>query len=139
MSRRIRAIRLLVTVTGPENTGLGGSSLGSLISLYLGMERPDVFGKLAIMSPSLRWDHHSILALVDQGQPKLDLCIWLEMGTAEGSGHLRDAARLNRLLLKRGWRSGIDLIYFEAEDAAHDEGAWSARFDQVLRFLFPSR
>ncbi|HMF64091.1 MAG TPA: alpha/beta hydrolase-fold protein [Edaphobacter sp.] len=73
------------TLTGPENTGLGGSSLGGLISLYFGMERPDVFGKLAIMSPSLWWDHPSILTLVDQRQPKPDLRIWLDMGTAEGS------------------------------------------------------
>ena len=41
------------TLTGPENTGLGGSSLGGLVTLFLGLERPDVFGKLAVMSPSI--------------------------------------------------------------------------------------
>ncbi|MBZ5574848.1 MAG: hypothetical protein LAO09_23590, partial [Acidobacteriia bacterium] len=31
---------------GPENTGLGGSSLGALISLYTVMDRPGIFGRL---------------------------------------------------------------------------------------------
>src|SRR5580698_3418794 len=38
------------TLPGPHNTGLGGSSLGGLLSLYLGFEFPQTFGKLAVMS-----------------------------------------------------------------------------------------
>ena len=39
--------------TSPENTGLGGSSLGALIALYTAMARPGVFGRLLLESPSL--------------------------------------------------------------------------------------
>jgi len=39
--------------TGPENTGLGGSSLGALISVYTVAVRPGVFGRLLLDSPSL--------------------------------------------------------------------------------------
>ena len=39
--------------TGPENTGLGGSSLGALIALYTAMARPGVLGRLLLESPSL--------------------------------------------------------------------------------------
>ena len=38
---------------GAENTGLGGSSLGAIISLYTAIARPEVFGRLLIESPSL--------------------------------------------------------------------------------------
>ena len=38
---------------GPENTGLGGSSLGALISLYTVLDRPGSFGRLLLESPSL--------------------------------------------------------------------------------------
>ena len=38
---------------GPENTGLGGSSLGALIALYTAVVRPNVIGRLLIESPSL--------------------------------------------------------------------------------------
>ena len=43
--------------TGPENTGLGGSSLGALIALYTAMARPGVIGRLLLESPSL-WASH---------------------------------------------------------------------------------
>jgi predicted alpha/beta superfamily hydrolase len=126
------------TLAGPGNTGLGGSSLGGLISLYLGFEYPEVFGKLAVMSPSLWWDHRSLLSYVEQAEPKPDLRIWLDMGTAEGARHLRDTDLLNSVLLKRGWRSGVDLAYVKAAGGVHDEDAWARRFGDGLRFLFPA-
>jgi predicted alpha/beta superfamily hydrolase len=126
------------TLPEAKNTGLGGSSLGGLVSLYLGFAHPEVFGKIAVMSPSLWWDHRSILNAITQQATKPDLRIWLDMGTAEGVRHLRDADMLERLLLKRGWRTGVDLEYVKAEGAVHDERAWSDRFGDVLRFLFPA-
>ncbi|MBZ5622069.1 MAG: hypothetical protein LAQ69_25575 [Acidobacteriia bacterium] len=39
------------TLQGPDQTGLGGSSLGGLVSLAMGLKYPQVFGKLAIVSP----------------------------------------------------------------------------------------
>jgi len=126
------------TLTSAWNTGLGGSSLGGLISLFLGLERPDVFGKLAVMSPSIWWDHRSILGFVNQAIPRPELRIWLDMGTAEGTRHVRDTDHLHRLLLRLGWREGVDLAYLEVEGGVHDEDAWARRFDEVLRFLFPA-
>jgi predicted alpha/beta superfamily hydrolase len=124
------------TMTGPEDTGLGGSSLGGLITLYLGLEHPEVFGKLAVMSPSVWWDHRSILSFVNQAAPRPHLRIWLDMGTAEGARHLRDADLLYRILLQWGWKANEDVIYVKAMGAVHDEDAWSKRLGDVLRFLF---
>lgn len=45
------------TLTDAANTGLGGASLGGLVSLHLGLRHPMVFGKLAVMSPSVWWDN----------------------------------------------------------------------------------
>ena len=126
------------TLAGPGSTGLGGSSLGGLVSLYLGFEYPEVFGKLAVMSPSLWWNHRSILSYLERMARRPELRIWLDMGTAEGARHLRDAELLDRLLLRQGWRDGVDLAYVEAEGAVHDEEAWGRRFGEALRFLFPA-
>ena len=126
------------TLPEAKDTAVGGSSLGGLISLYLGFAHPEVFGKIAVMSPSLWWDHRGILNAITQQATKPDLRIWLDMGTAEGARYLRDADTLQRLLLNRGWRSGVDLVYRKAEGAVHDERAWSGRFGDVLRFLFPA-
>ena len=43
-----------------SDAGVGGSSLGALVSLVAGLSYPRVFGKLALMSPSVWWDEHSI-------------------------------------------------------------------------------
>jgi predicted alpha/beta superfamily hydrolase len=127
------------TLTEPENTALGGSSLGGLITLALGLEYPDIFGKLAVMSPSVWWDNRSLLGLVNAVRSKPALKIWLDMGTAEGLRHLRDTDLLHRRLILRGWKDDADLKYVRFPGAVHDEGAWANRFDQVLRFLFPAR
>ncbi|MBX5482878.1 MAG: alpha/beta hydrolase [Myxococcaceae bacterium] len=39
----------------PQWTGAMGSSLGGLISLYLGLAHADVFGRIGAMSPSVMW------------------------------------------------------------------------------------
>jgi predicted alpha/beta superfamily hydrolase len=126
------------TRTEAKDTAVGGSSLGGLISLYLGFANPGVFGKIAVMSPSLWWDHRSILNAIAQQSTKPELRIWLDMGTAEGARHLRDAEALERLLVKRGWRPGSDLTFVEVKGALHEEGSWAERFGDVLRFLFPA-
>jgi predicted alpha/beta superfamily hydrolase len=125
------------TRTAPEDTALGGSSLGGLISLALALDYPQVFGKVAVMSPSVWWNQRAILRRVAAARPKPALRIWLDMGTAEGLRHLRDTDLLHRRLLGRGWREGIDLEYLRVNGARHEEDAWAARFDQVLEFLFP--
>jgi predicted alpha/beta superfamily hydrolase len=126
------------TLPEAANTGLGGSSLGGLISLFFGFTHPEVFGRVAVMSPSLWWDQRSIFNVVDQTRPRPELRIWLDIGMAEGVRHVKDADHLERQLVKRGWKLGIDLAYMKADGAVHDENAWSARFGDVLRFLFPA-
>jgi len=127
------------TLPDAKNTALGGSSLGGLISLYLGFEYPDVFSKIAVMSPSLWWDQRSIFNIVNRQpvQPS-ELRIWLDIGTAEGIRPLRDAQLLKRTLIDRGWHIGEDLAYLQAQGAVHDEAAWSQRFGDMLQFLFPA-
>lgn len=125
------------------HTGLGGSSLGGLISLYLGLKYPSVFGKLAVVSPSVWWGDKEIVKDVDAVSRKPHLRIWLDIGTREGrdakeaQGTLEDARLLKASLLKKGWRDGTDVKYFEAEGAEHNEAAWAARAAQILEFLFP--
>jgi predicted alpha/beta superfamily hydrolase len=131
------------TLPDAAHTGLGGSSLGGLISLYLGFTYPEIFSKLAVISPSVWWDNRCILRTVSATRVRPDLRIWLDMGTAEGLRHLRDTDLLYRRLLQSGWRAGPelqnpDLRYLRVPNGLHNEDAWAARFDRVLRFIFPS-
>jgi len=127
------------TLAGPENCGMGGSSLGGLVSLYLGMRYPDVFGNLAIFSPSVWWYNRAILRTVDQLRQDTGQRIWLDIGTKEGRRALPDTRALKRLLVKKGWRLGKNLVYREIEGGKHSEYAWAERVGPMLKFLFPRR
>jgi predicted alpha/beta superfamily hydrolase len=126
------------TQPGTGSTAVGGSSLGGLVSLFLGFEYPEVFGKIAVLSPSIWWNNRSILSFVEAPFTRPNLRIWLDMGMSEGAKHLRDTDQLFRLLKRRGWREHIDLAYQRVPGGVHSEDAWASRFDDVLRFLFPS-
>ena len=126
------------TQPAAARTGLGGSSLGGLITLYLGLRCPEVFGRLAVLSPSIWWDQRSILNIVAAAVPKPAVKIWLDIGTAEGLRHVRDTELLNRRLIQLGWRPHVDLEFMKADGGFHSEDAWAARFDRVLKFLFPA-
>jgi predicted alpha/beta superfamily hydrolase len=125
------------TKKGPADTALGGSSLGGLISLYLGLKHPKTFGKLAILSPSVWWDGRAIVKTVEALPQKPKTKIWLDMGTRESEDGLNDARALRDALLQKSWTLGADLAYLEAEGAGHNEASWAARIEPILRFLFP--
>jgi enterochelin esterase-like enzyme len=124
---------------GREHTGLGGSSLGGLVSLYLGLRYPDVFGRLAVLSPSVWWNHKSILGVLNEVAPHLQERprIWLDVGDHEGRMTLRDTELLAKRLKTNGWRD--ESVHFETvRGGTHDEGSWAGRVGPMLRFLFPT-
>jgi len=120
-----------------RSTGLGGSSLGGLVSLYLWHRYPHVFGRLAVMSPSIWWDHRGILRMLQEADQPQKPKLWLDIGTQEGQHHTHDTRLLRDLLLSKGWREGRDLKYVEARGHGHNEWSWARRVPQMLRFLFP--
>lgn len=125
------------TLPGTLNTALGGSSLGGLATLHLGLKRPDVFGGLAVMSPSVWWDNRTIFAGVERFDAPHRPRIWLDMGGREGVDGLANARALRDRLLANGWRNGDNFRYFEDRRADHSERAWARRAPDVLEFLFP--
>lgn len=126
-------------LTRPERefTGIGGSSLGGLVSFHLGLKRPDVFSRLAVMSPSVWWANNQIIREAAKIGQRLPLRIWLDIGRKEGSRIKHQVRALKEILLANGWRKDLDFAYLEIPDARHEEAAWAARFDQVLKFLYP--
>lgn len=125
--------------TKPERefTGMGGSSLGGLVTIYLGLRHPDVFSRLAVMSPSAWWAKNHIIQEAARLGERIPLRIWLDIGKSEGSRIKHQIRALKEVLLANGWQEGADFAYFEVPNARHDEAAWAARFGSVLAFLYP--
>jgi len=122
-----------------ESTGLGGSSLGGLVSLYLGLRYPAVFGKLALLSPSVWWNHKSILGYLNEHAPQLweRPKLWLDVGDHEGQKPLRDVEHLARRLKANGWKPSETMHFEKVLGGTHDEASWATRVRPMLKFLFP--
>ena len=124
----------------PASTAVGGSSLGGLVSLWLALHRPDVFGAALVVSPSVWWDDQFALrdvrsaAALPQPRPNL----WLDMGALEGAEAVPAARALQQSLMARGW-DDTTLVFTEDADGRHDELSWAARVEGMLRFLYPRR
>ena len=118
--------------------GVMGSSLGGLVSLYIGLRHPTVFGSIASMSGTIAWG--SIGAgnptIVDAylEQPPTGLRIYLDSGGDEGMGCPEDGSdnycgnvELADALRGLGWVDEQDLFYRWDPGAPHNEAAWASR------------
>jgi predicted alpha/beta superfamily hydrolase len=125
---------------GAENTGLGGSSLGALISLYTASVRPGVIGRLLLESPSL-WASNRQLIKDSRKIRNWPERIFMAIGTAEAGQKDRDQSAVHdvRELAATFRRAGLDEKRFHLtveEGATHHESAWARRFPEALAFLF---
>jgi predicted alpha/beta superfamily hydrolase len=133
----------------PRATGVLGSSLGGLISLYAFFMRPEVFGMAGALSPALRFAGDAMLDFLAR-QPYVGGRVYLDTGTREaGFGRLdrwlaglsasqpytRAVRRARRLLEAKGYREGEDLLHVEERGGLHQEAAWGRRLPGALRFL----
>ena len=126
--------------TGPENTGLGGSSLGALIALYTAAVRPGVIGRLLLESPSL-WASNRQLIRQSRGVKRWPERVFLATGSAEAGRKDKDQSMVDdvRELAAILRRAGLDesrLKLAVDEGATHHESAWARRFPEALTFLF---
>lgn len=122
------------TMPEPEHTGIMGSSMGGLISLYAVLEYQDVFGKAGIFSPSLWYSKEAfrhVQAKGNQKNPKL----FLAAGQLEGPHVVRDLNKLHQTLLKSGF-SAANIKKVIHEDGKHQEWYWAREFPTAYQWLF---
>lgn len=139
----------LRTLPDQANTGVAGSSMGGLISLYAFFRRPEVFGFAGVLSPALWFGRGATLEYVARAAHRPGR-LYIDIGTREGPAHpspalgrsvswrmLANARRLRRILLRKGCRPGESLFYVEERGGLHNEAAWARRLPEALRFLLP--
>ena len=111
-----------------------GTSLGGLFSAYLGLEHPDVFGRLAIQSPAFwvsesnDWSGPSIYERMADSPSFFRVA--MQTGTIRDT---EDGARRMRTVMNAG---GTDLTYAEVPEG-HSWGNWRATLDLLLEALLP--
>ena len=127
----------LRTLTDADHTAVLGSSLGGLMSFYLGVKDNAVFHTIGVMSPSIWWDNEAVLGEVPAMPTNLK--IWLDIGGQEGddpAAMLNDARQMEQALVQRGYTLGQNLGYYEDAMGGHNELAWAYRLPMAFQFLF---
>jgi predicted alpha/beta superfamily hydrolase len=133
--------------TRPEHpwTGVMGSSMGGLITLYIGRTYPQVFGRIGSLSAALMWGK----GLFDKGQMfslwdrKTDYWskIYIYVGGAEQysfSGVWLDYPPINRDFYEHLKDLGYNdhEVHFKlAEGEPHHEKAWQRQLPDIMTWL----
>ena len=135
----VRTVKPLVdesfrTLPDREHTGIVGSSMGGLISLYAFFREPHHFGACGAMSPALWFGKRAILPFVEAAEAPPGR-IWLDVGTGEGARTVMNVRLLRDLLHRKGYVEGESLRVMIAAGAAHNEAAWGRRIKKAIPFL----
>lgn len=121
------------TLARPEGRVLAGSSSAGRAVLHAALERPDLFSRVAVLSPSM---HGPLFPLADylsgEKQPDPSLEVWMAAGTYEGSIE-RDTRVLEAWLERAGTRKSVS---YSAQ--GHSFGFWRECAVLLLRHFFPT-
>jgi predicted alpha/beta superfamily hydrolase len=125
------------------HTGMIGSSLGGLITLYAYFKHTRTLGFAAALSPSLWIARGKIQSFIETA-PAPSGRLYMDIGTAEYSpasqkrwkyDALADYRGMADLLERKGYRPHESLLYLEDEGGKHNEADWARRLPGALRFL----
>jgi len=120
-----------------ENTGIGGSSLGALISIYSGFLYPEVYSKLLIFSPSLWVEPGNNFPMMNFRVP-YKMKIYLYGGGREGSKMVK-RIHIFEQYLKRWEKKNLFDFEFRTSinpEGTHNEFYWSQEFPRAIEWLF---
>lgn len=120
-----------------ENTGIGGSSLGALISIYSGFLYPEVYSRLLIFSPSLWVEPNNNFPMMNFRVP-FKTKIYLYGGGQEGSKMVKRIHAFEESLKR--WEENR-LFDFEIRTSINPEGThsefyWSQEFPRAIEWLY---
>ena len=131
-----------------EATGILGSSLGGLISLWAAVGEPATFGLVGSMSTAITPGQNEIIrrlarlrvppvrAYLDVGGHEANDAPTPGLERLWSQAIRREAGQLRDALVASGLREGETLRFVEDEEAIHREVHWAARLPDALRFLF---
>ena len=117
------------------HTGIGGSSMGGLISIYAGLMYPSVFGRLMIFSPSLWVTQNVPFDAINFFQPK-PTRIYVYAGGKEGSNMVPNAKRFKESVKNQGFdSSNVDFKISIDPNGLHSESRWGQEFPKAVEWL----
>jgi len=123
------------TLPDRENTGIAGSSMGGLISLYAAIKYQGIFSKVCAMSSSFWIGYDNMMSFLTSNPKEDNMLIYLDAGELEGQDMVDNTNRVYDKLLGIGF-SQDELMKILDEDGEHNEAFWRERFPNAFLWLF---
>ena len=140
LAEELRPFIDLTYRTRGAKSGIAGSSLGGLLSLWGCWQRPADFDHCGVFSPSIWWDNGLLLAHIGSDPATAadkPLRIYLDSGDSGPSNDgMTNTAAMRDLLVQKGFVLGDDLDYVLGVGMSHNETAWAARAPGALAWLY---
>jgi len=122
------------TKSEQKYTGLVGSSIGGLISYYGGLQYPKTFGKIGALSTSFWFSEKVEYFTKEKGNLK-NVKLFLLVGGKEGDDNDKDTKKMEKLLLKTGFKP-LNLKTKINPEGKHNEAFWRSEFLEVITWLY---
>lgn len=122
------------TLPDRENTGIMGSSLGALISLYAGITFQDIFSKVGSFSPAY-WFNPEIFTHVSTTGKQENMRFYQVCGGLEGANMVTNMNAMENELGNAGFGSG-EIMNLVKADGEHSEWFWAREFHDAYMWLF---
>jgi predicted alpha/beta superfamily hydrolase len=122
------------TKKGREYTGIGGSSMGALVSIFSGIRYPEVFGRLMIFSPSL-WVGPKLK--IKNQENTSDTKIYLYAGGDESETMIDQVQKFKNQMITESFVNDKMKINLSINKLGkHTETYWSDEFPKAIEWLF---
>lgn len=123
------------TLPDAAHTGIGGSSMGGLISIYAGMMYPHVYGRLMIFSPSL-WVTPNIQFQLLNFHEAYSGRVYLYGGRKESRSMVPNLRRLRQAVEEHAHDRKPEFCLSIDPNGEHNEARWGQEFPIALQWLF---
>ncbi|SHJ69906.1 Predicted hydrolase of the alpha/beta superfamily [Anaerobranca californiensis DSM 14826] len=130
------------TLSQRKFTAIAGSSMGAIISLYIGVKYNDIFSKIGVFSPAIWAVKKELYSFLDEHNLE-NTMIYLDIGKNETSNkdkkdfeeiYVNDTIELYKYLQKK---LGTEYLKFLLdENGYHNEISWGARFPEFIKWIF---
>ena len=116
---------------------IGGSSMGGVMSLYMGIAYPDYFDKILAMSTHFMIDPVGMGEILSKYNPENKQKIYLDTGTEEFDDDILKSSYISLSQMTYGFlKDRLDIKYVIDEGARHNEKYWQKRLPDALRYLY---
>jgi predicted alpha/beta superfamily hydrolase len=129
------------TKTDSDNTFVGGSSMGGIISFMIVWTHPDIFSKAICMSPAFKSPegyqyYFDFVKTVIETDKRKKVKFYIDNGGIGLESELQPGIdEMIEALKAKKYKEGKDYLFVLEEAASHNEAAWAQRFPTAILWL----